>query len=129
MRAQSRRFLTLSLVSIVTLAMSQACWGQDKPGDFNFDGHVDAKDIAVMEAAFANPSAWESTYNVTADTFNSVADVNGSGVINNAQIQSLLNLLKSGGGSTTVVPEPSTIVLAAAGLIGLLAIRRNKSST
>jgi hypothetical protein len=42
-------------------------------------------------------------------------------VVNNADLQALINLLQSGGGSTNPVPEPSTFVLAvlAALMVGL----------
>ena len=54
-----------------------------------------------------------------------VADVNGNGAVTNADLQALINLLKSGGGSeagqsaTSQAPEPSTIALLALGGIGL----------
>ncbi len=48
-----------------------------------------------------------------------MGDLNGDGVVNNADLQALLNLLKSGGGSSDAVPEPAALVLL---VIGALAI-------
>ncbi|MFZ1007354.1 MAG: PEP-CTERM sorting domain-containing protein, partial [Candidatus Sulfotelmatobacter sp.] len=89
------------------------------PGDFNRDGHVDARDIAAMELALSNRNAYETTYNVTDQELAMIDDMNGDSHFNNADLQSLLNLLQSGGGSTHSVPEPSTIVLAVLGMLGL----------
>jgi len=84
-------------------------------GDFNQDGHVNAADIPVMLSAMANPSAYEATYGLTPAQFDAIANVNGSGVINNAQVQALLTLLQSGGGSASAVPEPASGVLLVVG--------------
>jgi hypothetical protein len=80
-------------------------------GDFNRDNHVNAADIAVMEQAMANPAQYESTYNVTPTQFVTIADLSGNGIVNNGDIQGLLKLLKTGGGSVSAVPEPSTALL------------------
>ena len=48
----------------------------------------------------------------------SLGDVNGDGVFNNADVQSLLDMLKTTGTSLTAVPEPAAIWLAIAGAIG-----------
>jgi endoglucanase len=85
-----------------------------KAGDFNRDGHVDASDIQAMEAALSNLHGWETSE--TAQGLNStqenlIADVNKDGVINNADLQALINLLNSGGGSDAAVPEPASLVM------------------
>jgi hypothetical protein len=81
-------------------------------GDFNRDGHVDAKDIKPMELALTNLDLYESTYGVSPVNFPGFSDVNGDGQFTNADLQTLLDLLNSGGGSRNSVPEPSTLVLA-----------------
>jgi len=82
-------------------------------GDFNLDGHVNTSDIAAMEQALTNLSAYEQSHgNLMDSQVTSLGDVNGDGKFNNADLQALLVKLKSGGGSTNPVPEPSTLVLA-----------------
>ena len=83
------------------------------PGDFNRDGHVNAADILIAEQALTNTSGYQSAHGLTDPTqFLKVADVNSDGKFTNGDLQALLNLLKSGGGSTDPVPEPSTFMLA-----------------
>ncbi len=62
--------------------------------------------------------------------FRDVADVNGDGSINNADVQALITLIAnheaSGNGGLTAVPEPATVTLGMIGL-GILAMRRRRS--
>jgi len=82
-------------------------------GDFNLDGHVNATDIAAMEQALTNLSAFEQSHGNLADwQVKSIGDVNGDGKFNNADLQYLLTTLKNGGGSADPVPEPASWVLA-----------------
>ena len=76
------------------------------PGDANFDGIVNGLDVALVA------SNWLQTGN---------GDVNGDGVVNGLDIALISsNWLHTAGGATSV-PEPSTIALAAFGVIALLA--------
>jgi hypothetical protein len=83
------------------------------PGDFNRDGHVDAADIPAMEQALANVDAFEAANSTlsSADLL-SIEDVNRDGKFTNADLQSLLSDLESGGGSNDPVPEPASWILA-----------------
>ena len=81
-------------------------------GDFNRDGHVDASDILAAMKALTNLTGYESQYAVTAATWPLIADMNGDGLVNNADLQALLDTLKNGGGSTDPVPETKSWVLA-----------------
>ncbi len=86
-------------------------------GDFNRDGHINAADISQMELALTNPSAYKSLHPDLSDQdLAAIEDVNGDGKFTIADLQDLLIILKSGGGSNASVPEPSTI---AHGWIGL----------
>jgi hypothetical protein len=87
------------------------------PGDFNLDGHLDTSDIASMLTAMTNLSAFQSNSGLTPTQASTIADENHDGTVNNADIQAFLNVLRSGGGTTTPVPEPSAIVLALSAFI------------
>jgi hypothetical protein len=84
-------------------------------GDMNFDGHVNAADIAPMMLALTNLNGYLSTYGtangVMAGNIGNYADVNGGTKFDNSDLQALLNYLKNGNGSTASVPEPASLLL------------------
>jgi hypothetical protein len=82
---------------------------------------VDARDIAAIEQALTNESAYANSIGMTTTELSLIADVNGDGQFTNADLQALLNFLKDGNGSTSV-PEPTSFVLFALG--GLFLYRR-----
>jgi hypothetical protein len=90
------------------------------PGDLNRDNHVNAADISAMMLAMTNPTLYKSTYNVSDSQLQTLANVNNDGVVNNGDIQYLLKLLKTGGGSAAAVPEPSTGLLLILVLVRLI---------
>jgi hypothetical protein len=93
-------------------------------GDVNQDGHVDSADIVAMERALANMSAYANSIGMTTDELSLYGDVNGDGEFTNADLQSLIALLQSGNGSTSVT-EPTSLVLLALG--GLAIVRRRRT--
>lgn len=99
-------------------------------GDFNLDGHVNAADIAAMEAALTNLKSWESTHGMNDAYLDSIGDLNGDGKVNNADLQQLITLLKTGGGSVSTVPEPASCVLLGLGVLAVagLNLRRCRVS-
>jgi hypothetical protein len=109
-------------------------------GDANFDGHVDAKDIAAIELALTNESAYLSTdfgngtpssHGVTGSNIGTYLDVSGNGKYSNADLQALEAYLIAGHGNTSSVPEPASLVLlvlAGPGLVWVAGRRRNKIS-
>ena len=95
------------------------------PGDFNRDGHVNAADILLAMAALTGTADYQTAHGLTDPTlFSLVADVNNDGSFNNADLQYLLTLLKSGGGSSDPVPEPASIVLLGLGGLAIAIHRR-----
>jgi hypothetical protein len=89
-------------------------------GDMNNDGHVNAADILAMEKALTGSSTQTADYNVAHGDFNKDGQLTG------ADVQGLINYLKAGHGSTSTVPEPSSVVLAALAGLGLLAGQKKK---
>jgi hypothetical protein len=89
------------------------------PGDVNRDGRVDAADIAAMENALADLSAYQSAKGLSIAQLLAIGDLDGDGQVTNADVQGLINLLANGGGSgsLTAVPEPATWLLAAIAFI------------
>jgi hypothetical protein len=117
--------LVFGSINFATANFAQAKLATIQPGDFNFDGHVDAADILPMEQALVDLPGYQLKYNLATNQLTKIGDLNGDGVFNNADLQSLLNLLKSGGGSNNSVPEPSTLLLGvlAALMVGGLRLR------
>jgi autotransporter-associated beta strand protein len=102
-----------------TLSITATYWA----GDFDRNGHVDAADIPAMLSALVNLSGYESAKGLTSAQLTLIGDCNGDGKVTNADVQALLNNLKSGGGSTDAVPEPSTGFLALLGAAAILPCR------
>jgi hypothetical protein len=85
-------------------------------GDINQDNHVTNADLPGMLTALADLKSYKTSKSFTDANLLSVADVDKSGVVSNADAQALINLLKSGGGSFSAVPEPSTLLLMCVGI-------------
>ena len=84
-------------------------------GDINRDGHVNAADVSAMLTALTDVNKFASTNNMFASDVSYAGDVDSDGSFTNADLQSLLTLLGSGGGSGTgsvaAVPEPMGFAL------------------
>ena len=89
------------------------------PGDANYDGKVDINDLTVVLAH----------YNQSGMTW-SQGEFTGSGTVDINDLTIVLAHYNQGVGSSAAgvaaVPEPSTIAIAAAALLGLLACCRRK---
>ena len=85
---------------------------------------MNSGDITSLIGALTNPDSYAATNSITTSQIASVADVNQDGSVSNADLQKLLNNLKSGGGTNSAVPEPASFVLA--GVIGCLLWRSRK---
>jgi hypothetical protein len=104
------------------------------PGDFNRDGFVNSVDIGAMMSDLMNIPAYESATGLNGQQLLEIADVNGDGVMNNADVQALIDVVANetvaGGGSLAAVPEPASLSLfLAGGWIFLLTDRRRGSYT
>ena len=89
------------------------------PGDANFDGRVDINDLTIVLA----------NYNQTGMTW-AQGEFTGSGTVDINDLTIVLAHYNQSVGSSAAgmaaVPEPSTIAIAAAALLGLLACCRRK---
>ena len=83
------------------------------PGDFNRDGHETYADLPMMLLALSNMPAYKSLFTLSDADFLVIGDINVDGAVNNADVQSLLNFFKLGGGSVAAVSEPASITLMA----------------
>jgi hypothetical protein len=93
-------------------------------GDFNQDNHVNTADIPTMLTALTDLNSYKTGKGLTDANLLSVADVNKSGAITNADAQALLTILKSGGGSLSAVPEPPGLLLVCVGIAALVRMRQ-----
>jgi fibronectin-binding autotransporter adhesin len=99
-------------------------------GDFSMNGVLDATDLSEGLKALTNLAAFQADNGLDISQLALVADIDSSGSVNNRDIQPLLALLVSAGfGSVAAVPEPSTFVLLACGVAGVLACRRRRVAT
>ena len=96
-----------------------------KLGDINQDLHVNASDIVAMMAALSNLNVYDTAHSFDSAELNDVADVNGDGVVTNADLQALINYEKTGHGSESV-PEPASFVLLGAGSALVFVRRRDQ---
>ena len=82
-------------------------------GDFNLDGVVDNADMDIWKMNFGGGTDWQ------------MGDANYDGVINGLDRdlwqQNLGKPALQGSGAAAAVPEPGTLAMLVAGLIGLLA--------
>jgi len=101
------------------------------PGDFDQNSIVDRNDIPAMLKALTDLAAYKANHNNMSDaTLASIGDFNDDGFVTNADIQGLLDSVASspGGGSITVVPEPSGAVLFVLGLAAVVIARRKSAA-
>ncbi len=109
--------LTWSKLQLYSTGVLEVVSSNYLPGDFNRDGHVNAADILAMETALVGLNGYQSAKGLNAAQLLAIGDINGDGVISNADLQMLLGALKAGGGSSDPVPEPAALVIAATSLV------------
>jgi hypothetical protein len=126
--AGTRRSLTLLDLAFLRDIGWQTVESNLVPGDFDRNFTRDAADIQAMLGALSNLTNYQSNKNLTGAELLSIGDLDGNGLVNNRDIQSLVNLLAtsaSGGGSLAAVPEPSSAL--AFGLGAFLVLARQAS--
>ena len=70
---------------------------------------IGANEVIPMLTALTDLNAYRALHPTLSDAnVISIADINGDGKWNNADIQSLLGYLQAGHGSAAAVPEPAT---------------------
>ncbi|HVT81517.1 MAG TPA: dockerin type I domain-containing protein, partial [Phycisphaerae bacterium] len=88
-------------------------------GDYNQDGKVDAADLPVAQGALANLPAFQAAHGYSSFTLLGFGDVNHDSQVTHADVQALQSIVG--------VPEPGTVLMVGAGLLGLL--RRPRKET
>ena len=84
------------------------------PGDASLDGTTNGADLTTVlsnynKTGYSGLSGWQA------------GDFNGDGTVNGADLTTVLSNYNQHVSIGAAVPEPSTLLLAAAGLVGLLA--------
>ncbi|MCC7407693.1 MAG: hypothetical protein IT442_06450 [Phycisphaeraceae bacterium] len=100
---------------------------QDRPGDLNGDGDVNAQDINPFVMLLGSVETFEAAYPWV--RWWKVGDFSGDGMVNVQDINGFVGLLSAGGtvgeAELAVIPEPGGVgVMAGAVVMGLM--RRNK---
>ena len=111
------------------------------PGDLNHDLQVTVADISALMTALSNLNGFETSRGITTNAqLLQVADINGDGVVNNLDLQSLISEEAnsiigsvviggsgSGGATLVAVPEPASISLLFLGGIAALLVHRRRT--
>ena len=87
------------------------------PGDFDRDGQLTAADIPAMLTALTDLNSYASNNSLSPAQMAAIGDFDSSSTVTNRDIQGLLDLVASGSGSASAVPEPSNLLLAVLGLL------------
>jgi hypothetical protein len=84
-------------------------------GDFDLDHVVTAADIPAMLNALSDLSVFQSSNSLSLGDFQFLADVNRDGIVNNADLQSLISSVANivGGGTGSIASAPLTTDSAA----------------
>jgi hypothetical protein len=98
-------------------------------GDFDRNGVVNAQDLSAMMGALTNLPSYESSGALSNADLLAIGDLNADGKVTNTDVQSLINLLKGGGGTgAQAVPEPGSIWLGVFAAAAILNVCRRRTS-
>jgi Dockerin type I domain len=104
---ESRAMLAVSALSLVKPAAAPTLIR----GDLNLDGKVNGGDFADLAKALANLPGYEKEHHLNDQQALAVADVNGDGVISNADLQALINLIRNQPPPPPPPPPPQQVIV------------------
>jgi hypothetical protein len=97
-------------------------------GDFNVDGIVNAGDVQSLLSALADLHTYATGHALSDADLVALGDIDGDHALSNADLQTLIGLLKtSGTGSVAAVPEPTSATLMAIAVVAGFSIFRRHS--
>lgn len=114
-------FFLFTVVATLTWSASARAVAPVGIGDMDGDGAVSLDDVGAIELALTQPQQYLLQYTNIPD-WQTRGDINQDGVFDNFDLQPFVEVLSDA--TTGQIPEPSSVVLAGLGAVGLVVLRK-----